>query len=137
MAAQARATINTPMSTSALRRAQEMSQHQQSAQTTYGGIDLPRRTPAPGGQQQEMTSADQPVSMQIPGEQIPPPTTAAAAEPALAPEITEQPQMIPVDSIVIPESDTEEAPAQSAAAKDDDDDVVVKVPTGSGRRRRK
>ena len=78
------------------------------------GVSLPHREPA-----------------KVPGEQTPPAPTIAQ-QPTLV-QVTEeqQPQMIPVDSIVIPESDTEPA---------DDDDVVVKVPSataGSKRRQRK
>ena len=115
MAAKARDTVHTPMSPAAMRRLQEMMAAQ-----------------GPEGANPNPSPAREPMPMPIPGEQ-PVPQSPAPAEPAPVADVQpEQPPMIPVDSIVIPDSDTETAPAPGAG---DSDDIVVEVPAGRGRGR--
>ena len=126
-------TIRTPMGPDAMRRMQEMLQQQQQHDSS---VRMPRyRTPSDA---QQDPIGYQPPSM-VPGEQTPPPASIIQPSPTVettpAQQSTvdeQQPQMVPVDSIVIPESD-DETTAAAAVAREDDDDVVVKVPAASGR----
>ena len=106
------------------------------------GVRMPPM--APGQQASYRNPSEAPASplghqAMVPGESTPPPVAAAAAEPFATTDATTgddstAARMIPVDSIVIPESDTEDAPAQAPQA---DDDAVVTVPIPSGSRARR
>jgi hypothetical protein len=124
---QAQETMRTRPTPADLKRAQDL----------YG-VQMPaQQPPVHTGRQTPSEAPAEPLGFQpsiIPGEQVPPPSAVAAAVAAQPLPEDPQPDIIPVDSIVIPESDNEQSKT-AAAADDDDDDVVVKVPVSAGKGR--